>query len=585
MAFYAAKEITGAAPPPRTAAPPTATYSAPPPRPTTTPYPTTAAPAAYASEMSRLEVVPLAAKSARESKRLSTESYSRAPKKSRKLDLGTAPAPTPIFTADDVVEEEMIMERKDQPEQNIKASTLTAGEVNDFSKWQLWQDIAANDLHKWQQHWEFSPTERYTIQLVTQDGQPLVDADVQLRDKDEQIVWLAKTDNTGKAELWANLFVTEDFTDENNTNNKQANASTSPPKVQKRDLSVSTIFDGQMQKVASASKFHDGVNVLKVEADCNIPQFVDIAMVVDATGSMGDEINYLKVELSDVIERVKLENDNLTVNLGSVFYRDHTDDYLVRKSDFSTDISKTVDFIQKQNAAGGGDFPEAVDAALSTAINDLEWSDQAVARILFLVLDAPPHHTSEVIQQLATLSQDAANKGIRIIPIAASGIDKATEYLMRSLALATNGTYVFLTDDSGVGGKHIKPTTDNYKVETLNDLMVRLIQQYTKTPECSKRKRRKNARKAKKKLNEELKNIVRFYPNPTKGNLNIESKNSTIEELFIADANGKIIERLTNFSGKTTIDLSAYPSGYYLIRYPNDKDSNRWLTEKIMLIR
>ena len=43
---------------------------------------------------------------------------------------------------------------------------------------------------------------------------------------------------------------------------------------------------------------------------------------------------------------------------------------------------------------------------------------------------------------------------------------------------ATGGTYVFLTDDSGIGNSHIKATVGDHKVEKLADLMVRLIKKY-----------------------------------------------------------------------------------------------------------
>ncbi len=69
----------------------------------------------------------------------------------------------------------------------------------------------------------------------------------------------------------------------------------------------------------------------------------------------------------------------------------------------------------------------------------------------------------------------AAEKGIKIIPITASGIDKTTEYLMRSFAILTNGSYVFITDDSGVGNDHLEPTIGEFEIEKLNDLMVRLV--------------------------------------------------------------------------------------------------------------
>ncbi|MEF9479208.1 hypothetical protein OWR28_17025 [Chryseobacterium sp. 1B4] len=55
---------------------------------------------------------------------------------------------------------------------------------------------------------------------------------------------------------------------------------------------------------------------------------------------------------------------------------------------------------------------------------------------------------------------------------------------MRTFALLTNGTYTFLTDDSGIGNSHIKPTIDSYEVEKLNDLLLRLILQRAVFPEC-----------------------------------------------------------------------------------------------------
>ena len=65
-----------------------------------------------------------------------------------------------------------------------------------------------------------------------------------------------------------------------------------------------------------------------------------------------------------------------------------------------------------------------------------------------------------------------------MIPVAASGVDKDTEFMLRFFDLATGGTYVFLTDDSGIGNSHIKATVGDHKVEKLADLMVRLIKKY-----------------------------------------------------------------------------------------------------------
>ena len=121
-----------------------------------------------------------------------------------------------------------------------------------------------------------------------------------------------------------------------------------------------------------------------------------------------------------------------------------------------------------------GDWPEA-DEALADAIEGHAWSESAVARLCFVVLDAPPHDGEQPLAQVQASVRAAAAKGVRMIPLAASGTDKSLEFLLRFSAVATGGTYTFLTDHSGIGGSHIEPTIGEYQVEYLNDMLVRLI--------------------------------------------------------------------------------------------------------------
>lgn len=432
--------------------------------------------------------------------------------------------------------------------QLVKSGTLTAGEINDFSKWDLWEDIAKEDLEEWQQYWQFKPLERYALQLTNEDGFPVIDAKVTLVDKNDKVIHQTKSDNTGKAELWAALF------DQQTAKNKRYKI---------------IVEDGVKQyTIKEAIPFQQGMNSLKIPTPCHSPQNLDIMMVVDATGSMGDELLYLKTELKDVIQQTQAKQKDLTINLGSVVYRDHEEEYLTRKTDFSTTIAKTIGFLEKQAAAGGGDHPEAVEHALSTAIDSTNWSKNAVARLLFLVLDAPPHHSPEIVQQLHDLSKKAAAKGIKIIPVTGSGIGKSTEYLMRCLSLTTNGTYVFLTDDSGVGNSHIAPTTDTYKVELLNGLLVRLIKQYTRVLNCEQpiaTLQKEDKVDTKTDLAQKL--ALKIYPNPTTGPLTISAKKD-ITETFLTDISGKILARFPKWKkGKNALNLGQYPSGIYFLQF------------------
>jgi hypothetical protein len=142
-------------------------------------------------------------------------------------------------------------------------------------------------------------------------------------------------------------------------------------------------------------------------------------------------------------------------------------------------MTKVQADINAQKAGGGGDYEEAVEIAIYDAVKKQSWSKNAKARIMFVILDAPPHHTPGNITKMQKAIEAAAEQGIKVIPISASGIEKNTEFLLRFFSVTTNSTYTFLTDDSGIGESHLKPTTGKYEVEFLNDLMIRLILKYT----------------------------------------------------------------------------------------------------------
>lgn len=466
------------------------------------------------------------------------------------------------------------------------AHLLTAGEVNDFTKWVLWNDISKNELAEYAKLWNILPQRRFCVQLTNEAANPVSEAKVRLLDSDKKVVWEAKTDNTGKAELWGNLFSIQDSS--------------------QKEYSIAIEYRGQDFKIKNAIPFNQGVNTLKLPVACEYSNNVDVMFMVDATGSMGDEIKYLKAELLDIINNVKKMDSQLSLNLGAVFYRDKGDAYVTRKSDLSSDINQAISFINQQDAGGGGDYEEAVEEALQEAIVNCNWRVEARTRILFMVLDAPPHPTAEVLQKMEKLIALAAQKGIRIIPISGSGVSKGTEYLLRSMALGTNGTYTFLTDDSGIGGPHIKPTTDSYKVELLNDLMIRLFKQYTSIPECNKPiaytptelqpdtafilgspdsiSAVDTAHGAVVPVVPEVKPTWKYYPNPTRGELNVEILGKIVD-LFLTDNAGKILQRIETNSAEPSIrlDLSEFPNGLYLLRYYYEKE--RSVIGKVILNR
>ena len=95
---------------------------------------------------------------------------------------------------------------------------------------------------------------------------------------------------------------------------------------------------------------------------------------------------------------------------------------------------------------------------------------------MFMIFDAPPHN--DKAQVLESAIKTAAEKGIRIIPVVSSNSDRDTEIFGRSAAIMTGGTYIFLTDDSGIGSSHLEPIIGEYKVEKLYDIIIRTINEY-----------------------------------------------------------------------------------------------------------
>jgi len=337
-----------------------------------------------------------------------------------------------------------------------QSGLITAGEWNDLDNWQFWLALLnEKDYSDKPDYWSFYNSNRVSV-LLKNNEQPLIDAQVRLL-KGEQVVWEARTDNFGKAEMWIDLF--------------QSN--------QPITISEYTLLVNEQIIDADLKLYPEGINDIEINTTLNTSDRVELSFIVDATGSMSDELEFLKDDLASVIQSVKNNNSSLDIYTSSVFYRDEGDEYLVKKSEFSGDLNNTLSFINNQSAGGGGDFPEAVHTAMKTGIEDLQWSNEAKTRIAFLLLDAPPHHKQDVISDLQSSIKEAAQKGIKVIPITASGIDKETEFLMRFFSLSTNGTYVFITNDSGIGNDHIEASVGEYQVEYLNDLMIRLINKYT----------------------------------------------------------------------------------------------------------
>jgi len=199
---------------------------------------------------------------------------------------------------------------------------------------------------------------------------------------------------------------------------------------------------------------------------------LDVALVIDTTGSMSDELQYLAVEFDALASRIDQAYPTAEQRWSLTVYRDHGDAYVVDTTDFTADLGAFQDALASKQASGGGDYPEAPDEAL-TAANGLSWRQGSTARLMFWLADAPHHGPDAPV--MADALRTAAKQDIHIYPIAASGVDELTELTMRSAAQLTLGRYLFLTDDSGIGNSHKEPTIPCYYVTRLDQAILRMV--------------------------------------------------------------------------------------------------------------
>ena len=330
------------------------------------------------------------------------------------------------------------------------AFVLTAAEWNDNENWPFFTNLVNSGTLAFPSY-GVDPRGRVKVTLTDDAGTPLPGETVKLQAGDAT-VWEAKTDKNGVAFLFhdpdtAPTHVLLEGEDGRHPLELPEGGDAQNP--------------GQMRPVDELTIVRSPLAAKQEE--------LQVMFIVDTTGSMGDELAYLQKDFNAIAGDVGSDGVRYSVN----FYRDEGDEYVTRCNPFTADIGEVQSLISAEYADGGGDTPEAVAEILTeTMAGDAGWSDSA-AKLAFLIFDAPPHYGRE--EALDAAVRAAAAKGIRVVPVVASNAERETELFGRALAICTGGTYVFLTDDSGVGDEHLEPIVGDCEVELLHDVIVRII--------------------------------------------------------------------------------------------------------------
>ncbi len=223
----------------------------------------------------------------------------------------------------------------------------------------------------------------------------------------------------------------------------------------------------------------DGAVQIKLPAarpDVSQPS-IDVVFILDTTASMSEEIEGVKSTLKTVLAKL---DSSVKIRVGLVEYKDQNDTFVTKPYALTTDLKALSTSIAQLSASGGGDTPEDVNSGLTTALNQMQWNDKAVARLAFLIADAPPHLDYANVTPYSQSARRAAEKGIKIFTVAASGMDATGQAVFRQIAQYTGGTNMFVlrggAGPQSTGGgdptSSCGKTHDNYSSGNLDQLIV-----------------------------------------------------------------------------------------------------------------
>jgi len=202
----------------------------------------------------------------------------------------------------------------------IKYGQLTAKELNDFKYWKDWISVYKNEIpNTFKDKWGFDFTNMLNVN-VTHLKEKISNVEVRLYNSNNELITKTTTNSFGEAKMF-----------------RGAN----------EECLVQVIVDNNVY----GKRVRLNMNDICINIDEELPQNndLDIMFTIDATGSMQDEIDYLKVELKNIIKRI---SDKQTTRVGLTFYRDNGDEYVVKDFDFNNNIVQVQKELSKQNARG-----------------------------------------------------------------------------------------------------------------------------------------------------------------------------------------------------------------------------------------
>ena len=197
---------------------------------------------------------------------------------------------------------------------------------------------------------------RFTLRLQDSDGNPLSHARVRLNDTSGTVLLETYAGSDGVLRLFPHL-------DDLNGGVEIQVADADGDFSDSGSLYTTALnLSGGRQQQQQAS-VGDSQTLVIPDTHGSLPEALDLMWVVDTTGSMSDELNYITTELREILGTLSEQFPGTEVRIGLVVYRDRGDAYVVRDYPFTGSVDDMQTTLAEQAAAGGGNYPEAMEGA------------------------------------------------------------------------------------------------------------------------------------------------------------------------------------------------------------------------------
>lgn len=198
---------------------------------------------------------------------------------------------------------------------------------------------------------------------------------------------------------------------------------------------------------------------------------LDLVLLLDATGSMADELHTLQIGLDNIAAELTSLPDNIALRYGLVVYRDQEKSDSIELFGLTDNWMSFAENLTAVMAVGGGDYPENLNGGLNQAITSMNWNPQA-ERLLILLGDAPPHQNIDETAPLEEMLLAAVEQNIIIFTVGSDGLNEAAAEIYQQIAEVGNGRFIFVSnspENSQVNASVVQPITD------LTNILVEIV--------------------------------------------------------------------------------------------------------------